>query len=55
MNLKQILNDHQKWLNGDDGGRRANLTYANLEGAYLRDANLGGANLRGTDLEGEKK
>jgi hypothetical protein len=31
---------HKRWLNGEDGGERANL----------RDADLRGANLRGADL-----
>lgn len=43
--LKEILEKHKKWLNGEDGGRRANLRGADLRGAYLRDANLRGADL----------
>jgi hypothetical protein len=39
--LKTILNDHIKWLNGKDGKR------ADLRGANLRSANLNGANLNG--------
>lgn len=34
MNLQQILDDHKKWLN-DEGGKRANLSDANLRGADL--------------------
>ena len=59
--LKEILDDHEKWLRGE-GGKRANLRYADLRyadlrgadllGADLRDANLRGANLRGADLRG---
>jgi Pentapeptide repeats (8 copies) len=53
---------HAKWLRGDDGGQRldlsgADLRNADLSGADLRNANLSGAflngaNLRSTDLSG---
>ncbi len=42
--LKEILDQHQLWLDGKGGQR------ANLEGANLSDANLHGANLSGADL-----
>ena len=32
MDLKQILELHKKWLNDEDGGKRANL-----RGAYLSE------------------
>ena len=47
MDLKQILELHKKWLNDEDGGKRANL-----RGAYLSSADLSGADLRGADLRG---
>lgn len=50
--LDKILQSHQKWLAGEDGGSRANLRDANLRGADLRAANLRGANLQGADLQG---
>ena len=43
--LQIILEKHKRWINGEDGGERANL-----RGADLRDADLSGANLRGADL-----
>ena len=52
MDLKQILELHKKWLNDEDGGKRANLRGANLCRANLRGADLRGANLRGADLSG---
>ena len=57
MNIKEILAKHQKWLNGEAGGERANLSEANLSGADLSEANLSGAdlseaNLSGADLSG---
>ena len=65
MNIKEILEKHEKWLNDKKGGscadlsgadlryanlRRANLSGADLSGADLRYANLSGANLSGADL-----
>ena len=38
------------WLNGKDGGERADLYRANLSGANLHEANLSDANLSGADL-----
>jgi len=48
--LKEILDQHQLWLDGK-GGQRANLEDANLTGANLRDANLRGANLECANLK----
>ena len=45
--LKDILDKHLKWLRGEDGGERANLSRAYLSGANLSGANLSGANLSG--------
>ena len=50
--LKTILEKHQKWLNDEPDGERANLVYANLERANLEGAYLEGANLEGAYLEG---
>lgn len=60
--LSEVLDKHAKWLIGEQGGERANLSGANLEcadlyGANLQDANLCGAylecaNLRGANLSG---
>ena len=55
--IKGILEKHQKWLNGEAGGERADLSWANLSGADLSWANLRGAdlswaNLSGADLSG---
>ena len=49
MDIKKILSEHLKWINGD-GGERANLRWADLRRADLRGANLRGANLRWADL-----
>ena len=38
--LKTILEKHQKWLNDEPDGERANLVGAYLEGANLKGANL---------------
>ena len=55
--IKIILEMHAKWLDGLQGGERANLhgadlIGADLSGADLREANLSGADLRGADLSG---
>ena len=55
--LKEVLEKHEKWLNGYENGEKAdlsdvNLRCANLSGADLRYANLRCANLRGADLSG---
>jgi hypothetical protein len=49
-NLKETLELHQKWLNNEPGGVRANLRGADLSGANLSWANLRGADLRGAYL-----
>jgi len=48
--LATILAKHRDWLNGKEGGARANLARANLDGANLARANLAGANLDGANL-----
>ena len=50
--LDEILEKHQKWLDCDPDGEKADLRGANLRWADLRGANLQEANLRGADLRG---
>ena len=50
--LKEVLEKHRKWLDGEDGGERADLSGADLNGADLRRANLSRADLRRADLNG---
>ena len=50
--LKDVLELHRKWLNGEPGGERANLRGANLRGANLWGDDLWKADLRGADLRG---
>ena len=52
MDLKQILELHKKWLNNEDGGKRADLSDADLRRADLSDADLRDADLCGADLSG---
>lgn len=49
--IKKILESHKKWLIGD-GGKCANLAYANLKDVNLAYANLAYANLTGTNFAG---
>ena len=48
--LQKILEAHGKWINGEYGGVRANLSGADLRRADLSEANLSGADLRRADL-----
>lgn len=50
--LQEIIESHDKWLNFEDGGKRADLQGADLRDVNLRDVDLRGANLRGADLRG---
>ena len=50
--LNDILENHKKWLEGEEGGVRANLSDANLIGADLSGADLRGTNLSSADLSG---
>ena len=56
--LRQLLDLHRRWLDGEDGGQRAylsgaNLSCADLSRADLRDANLRDAYLSGANLSGQ--
>ena len=48
--LASILNLHKAWIIGEDHGKRADLSEANLRWANLSGANLSGADLSGADL-----
>lgn len=63
--LKEILDKHLLWIEGEEDGVRANLSGADLWGAnlsggdlsggYLSKANLSKADLSGANLSGAKK
>ena len=48
--LDEILKKHKKWLDNEDGGEKADLTYADLTNADLTYANLTNADLKYADL-----
>ncbi len=50
MELKQILVEHQKWI--DTGGNEG--TRADLRNAILQEADLHGANLQSADMQNAK-
>lgn len=50
--LKEILELHKKWRDGDVNGIRADLQGADLQSADLRGAYLYGVDLRGAYLQG---
>ena len=52
--LQLILANHLKWIDGEAGGARADLSGADLRGADLSGADLRGAYLSGADLRGAK-
>lgn len=49
--LQEILRKHKLWLEGKEGGERADLHDANLRYADLCYADLHGADLRGANLD----
>jgi uncharacterized protein YjbI with pentapeptide repeats len=49
--LKSVCIDHIKWLNGEEGGKRADLRGADLQDANLQDADLRGADLQDANLQ----
>lgn len=49
--LNVILDKHKKWLNGEAGGKGADLSKANLCEADLRGADLYRADLCGANLD----
>ena len=53
--LRGILEAHQRWLDDESNGVRADLRMADLHGADLRGANLREADLRSTVLDPENK
>ena len=50
--LKEILELHKKWLNGDVNGIRANLCGEDLRNIKLHEVDLRYANLQSVDLRG---
>jgi hypothetical protein len=50
--IKEVLENHNKWLETEEGGKRAILWGADLRDADLRGAILWGADLRGAILWG---
>lgn len=52
--LKEVLRLHALWLSGDVGGKRADLSGANLGGADLTGVILSGANLACAGLSDTK-
>ena len=48
--IKKVLELHKKWLNNEQGGERADLSWADLREADLSEADLRWADLRCADL-----
>lgn len=50
--LDKILTAHKKWLNNEEGGRRADFRGDDLSGSDFKDTDLRHANFRGAGLRG---
>ena len=50
--LNEILQKHEMWLKGEEGGQRADLINVDLRDADLSNINLNSADLRCADLSG---
>ena len=50
--LKTILKKHMMWLNGEDGGERADMSGADMRGANMSGADMSGADMSGADMSG---
>ena len=50
VELKNILDLHEKWINGEPDGKKADLRWADLRLADLSRADLHGADLTGANL-----
>ena len=50
--LKTILKKHMMWLNGENGGERADLSGSDLRWSDLSGSDLSGSDLSGSDLRG---
>lgn len=49
--LNKIIESHKKWLNGEHGGERADLSGADMSGADLTRADLTYADLSGANID----
>ncbi len=52
--LQEFLRKHKLWLEGEEGGERADLSFTDLDGARLDGASLVGARLDGARLVGAR-
>ena len=50
VTLEEILDKHEKWVNGEIGGEKADLSDTDLRHVDLRGRNLRSINLRSADL-----
>ena len=50
--IREKLQKHNRWLNGEDGGEKADLSDSDLRDSDLRDSDLRGSDLSDSDLRG---
>ena len=49
--LRDVLREHKRWLNDEDGAKKADLRDADLRNVSLHGADLSGADLSGAILD----
>ena len=49
--IREKLQKHNRWLNGEDGGEKADLRDSDLSHSDLRDSDLRDSDLRGSNLD----
>ena len=48
--IREKLQKHNRWLNGENGGEKADLRHSDLRHSDLRDSNLHGSDLHDSNL-----
>ena len=49
--LNEILRKHKLWLDGKEGGERANMQSAHMRSANMQSANMQSAHMRSADMQ----
>ena len=50
--LREILEKHEKWLNDEDGGEKADMQQSDMQRANMQRANMQRANMKWADMRG---
>lgn len=49
--LNEVIRLHSMWLNGEKGGKRADMRGADMRGADMQRADMQGADMQGADID----